>query len=245
MTESIAEQSRAIPISSGRMVRFAANMPLEIALLCTDGVRIERRYGDRVKYTLTDERTMYVDPFVADRIKELAIQPGELFQICKRQAKIGNRKTIYWAVEQSGEPSSQLERDLRESLDMARSRGTESQSIPNPDLTPSAAPVPPVPPPNAFYELEASSLSPEASNGKHGATDSGRISASPAPHVATDGTPALPCTQLAHALKTAISAAADAEKFAKTLDYNIRFTTDDIRSMGITVLIGMQQRMPR
>jgi len=96
MTESIAEQNRAIPISSGKMVRFAANMPLEIALQCTDGVRIEGRYGDRVKYTLMDDRTMYVDPFVADRIKELAIQPGELFQICKRQAKIGNRKTIYW-----------------------------------------------------------------------------------------------------------------------------------------------------
>ena len=52
----------------------------------------------------------------------------------------------------------------------------------------------------------------------------------------------MPDTQLAHALKTAIAAAAEAEKFAKTLDYNIRFTTEDVRSMGITVLIGMQQR---
>jgi Protein of unknown function (DUF3489) len=72
-----------------------------------------------------------------------------------------------------------------------------------------------------------------------------RIPRSPAPSFVKEAAPALPSTQLAHALKTAISAAADAEKFAKTLDYNIRFTTDDIRSMGITVLIGMQQRMPR
>jgi hypothetical protein len=55
----------------------------------------------------------------------------------------------------------------------------------------------------------------------------------------------LPDTQLAHALKTAIAAAADAETFAKTLNYNIRFTTEDVRSMGITVLIGMQQRIQR
>ena len=44
MMESIAEQHRAIPISSGKMVRFAANMPLEIALVCTDGVRVEERF---------------------------------------------------------------------------------------------------------------------------------------------------------------------------------------------------------
>jgi hypothetical protein len=50
---------------------------------------------------------------------------------------------------------------------------------------------------------------------------------------------------LAHALKTAIAAAADAETFAKTLNYSIRFTTEDVRSMGITILIGMQQRTPR
>jgi hypothetical protein len=234
MTESIAAQSRAIPISSGKMVRFAANMPLEIALQCTDGVRIEGRYGDRVKYTLMDDRTMYVDPFVAERIKELAIQPGELFQICKRQAKIGNRKTIYWAVEQPGVPS-QLERDLRKSLEMAKN--WDLQSIQNPDLAPPAAPVPPEPPTNAFHELEESSPDNGTSHTRDGANGLGQTT--------KDTAPPLPSTQLAHALKTAISAAADAEKFAKTLDYNIRFSTDDIRSMGITVLIGMQQRMPR
>jgi hypothetical protein len=240
MMESIAEQSRAIPISSGKMVRFAANMPLEVALVCTDGVRVEGRYGDRVKYTLTDERTMYVDPFVAERIKELAIQPGELFQICKRQAKIGDRKTIYWAVEQPGEPS-QLERDLRKSLDMAKSPEVELQSIQNPDLT---SPRPGRPNPAECVpriETRGQEIGRRMDWDSNG---SGQIQASPCPTVAKDATP-VPGTQLAHALKTAISAAADAEKFARTLDYNIRFTTDDIRSMGITVLIGMQQRMPR
>src|SRR5512142_3257064 len=89
-----ALRNGAIPISSRKMVRFTHNIPVEIALQCTEGVRIEGRYGDRVKYTLTDDRTMYVDPSVAERIKELDVQPGEIFQICKCQDKKGNPRTI-------------------------------------------------------------------------------------------------------------------------------------------------------
>ena len=98
MTESIPIRNGAIPISSRKMVRFTPNVPVEIALQCADGVRVEGRYGDRVKYTLTDDRTMYVDPFVAERIKELDIQPGELFLVCKRQArKAIARPSIGWS----------------------------------------------------------------------------------------------------------------------------------------------------
>jgi hypothetical protein len=238
MTEPLPNQNEALPISSRKMVRFAANVPLEIALKCADGIRVEGRYGDRVKYTLTDDRTMYVDPFVAERIKELAIQPGELFQVCKHQAKNGNRKTIYWAVEQAGESDTQLERDLRESLERAKA----------PDIAPApaAAADTQVPPPSPFYELGCSAPSNKSSNGHGARNGSGSVSATtPSGPSTDDSPPRVPDTQLAHALKTAIAAAAEAEKFAKTLDYNLRFTTEDVRSMGITVLIGMQQRTPR
>jgi len=216
MTEPMRERNGAIPISSRKMVRFAANLPIEIALQCVDGVRVEGRYGDRVKYTLTDDRTMYVDPLVAERIKELAIQPGELFQVCKRQAKKGNRRTIDWLVERNDEPETELERDLLASLEMLRAPEStpESAPAPSPPISPA---VTSEPPPSPFHEL--------------------------GPSVPVASRP--PDTQLAHALKTAIAAASDAEKFAKTLDYTIRFTTEDVRSMGITVLIGMQQRTPR
>jgi len=199
------------------MVRFAANVPIEIALQCVDGVRVEGRYGNRVRYTLTDDRTMYVAPFVAERIKELEIQPGEVFQVCKLQTKKGNSRTIHWAVERNGEEETQLERDLRESLARVNNPAIASR----PALTPSevTAPEADVPPPSPFHELD------------HSTPDHSALRP--------------PDTQLAHALKTAIAAAADAEKFAKTLDYNIRFTTEDVRSMGITVLIGMQQRVQR
>ncbi len=242
MTEPIPNPNRTVPISSRKMVRFTPNLPVEIALQCTDGVRVEGRYGDRVKYTLTDERTMYVDPFVAERIKELDVQPGELFQVCKCQAKKGNRKTIYWLVRRDGDAGSQLEEDLIESLNRARApRVATSPTLADPEAP--TAPMPPEPPPNTFYELDSSQVNPGTPNANPDGNGSGQVPAHPSPK--NNSTPALPGTQLAHALKTAISAAVDAETFAKTLDYNIRFTTDDIRSMGITVLIGMQQRIPR
>jgi hypothetical protein len=245
MTEPMSNVNGTIPISSRQMVRFVPNMPVEIALQCTDGVRIAGRYGDRVKYTLADNRTMCVDPFVADRIKELEIQPGELFQVCKRQAKKGNRKTIHWAVERFGEYESQLERDLRESLNRVNVPELARPSAPSPSELSTAAPLASAPPPSPFHELGLSA----ANNGNpadHGPRNgSGSVQAA-CTRVSTDEiAPQLPDTQLAHALKTAIAAAVDAEEFGKTLNYNIRFSTEDVRSMGITILIGMQQRTPR
>ncbi len=54
-----------------------------------------------------------------------------------------------------------------------------------------------------------------------------------------------PITKLEHALKTAISAAHDAEKFGSELGYVVRFDADAIKSMAITVLINMSERVQR
>jgi hypothetical protein len=50
-----------------------------------------------------------------------------------------------------------------------------------------------------------------------------------------------PSTKLEHALKTAISAAYSAEKFGAELGYVVRFDSDAIKSMAITVLINMSE----
>jgi hypothetical protein len=47
---------------------------------------------------------------------------------------------------------------------------------------------------------------------------------------------------LESALKTAVSAAAAAEKHGLEIGYNVRFTPADIRAMGISVLISMEGR---
>jgi hypothetical protein len=177
------------------MVRFEANVPIEIALQCVDGVRVAGRYGDRVKYTLTDERTMYVAPFVAERIKELEIQPGEVFQVCKLQAKKGNSRTIHWAVERGGEEETQLERDLRGSL--ARLNNPDIASMP---LIPPAiaAPEAHVPPPSPFHELEHSAPDGIIRNG-HGRENGSGKTATNSPPSIDNPVAGPPDTQLAHA----------------------------------------------
>ena len=96
------------------ILRFEMNVPVEVALQGEGGITVAGRFGDRVMYTLTDHRRMYVAPFVARRICELGIQAGEPFQICKRQVKTGQTKTVQWVVEPLGaERETQLQRELR------------------------------------------------------------------------------------------------------------------------------------
>jgi len=53
----------------------------------------------------------------------------------------------------------------------------------------------------------------------------------------------IPSTALENALKTAVSAAAAAEKHAAQIGYTVRFTPQDIRAMGISVLIDQGRRV--
>jgi hypothetical protein len=57
-----------------------------------------------------------------------------------------------------------------------------------------------------------------------------------------DDPPPIPLIRLEHALKTAVHAAAKAEKHGLGIGYTIRFTPSDIRAMAISVLIGMDRR---
>ena len=154
-----APRNGAIPISSRKMVRFTPNLPVEIALQRTDGVRIEGRYGDRVKYTLTDDRTMYVDPSVAEQIKELDVQPGEVFQVCKCQDKIGNRRTVFWLVRRGCDVGPQLERDLLASLERARNARITARPGHDQAALALATPGSPEPPTEPFHESDTSSAS--------------------------------------------------------------------------------------
>jgi hypothetical protein len=53
--------------------------------------------------------------------------------------------------------------------------------------------------------------------------------------------PSVPATKLEQALKTAILASANAEKYGAEIGYTVRFTPEAIKCMAISVLIGMEQ----
>ena len=52
---------------------------------------------------------------------------------------------------------------------------------------------------------------------------------------------AQPVTKLEQALKTAILASANAERYGAEIGYTVRFTPEAIKCMAISVLIGMEQ----
>jgi hypothetical protein len=216
------------------ILRFEMNVPTEVALQSSAGVSVEGRYGNRVMFNLTDGRVMYVPPIVAGKIEAAGIVSGEPFQLCKALVKAGQRRSVEWLLDRTHpEPSREsapegiaagasdtpLEHDLRRSIEMANANKA--------GLGPAIC--------TCSEEIQRA----PHSNGNVMSNGNG-------------GTPALdpnvpspPITKLEHALKTAISAAYNAEKFGSELGYVVRFDADAIKSMAITVLINMSERTAR
>ena len=176
---------------------------------------------------------MYVPPIVATKIEAEGIVAGERFELCKAQIKNGHGRSVEWALrrldpeEQLVEiapdapaPETQLERDLRVSTEIANAKKASGES-----------PEPPHPTPAPVTTM---------TNGNGNGTRENTVLASPAPVAAPNENPQpRSLTKLEHALKTAISAAHNAEKYGSELGYVVRFDADAIKSMAITVLINM------
>jgi len=195
------------------ILRFPTSVPLEVALASPQGTLVQGRYGDRMMFNLTDGQVMYVPPIVANKIEAEGIGPGEPFELCKFQVKTGQRRAIEWSVRRL-DP----EQPAREKSEKIQSPETQLES-----------------------DLRASVAIANGKNGKQTATDD------PPPNlpIVEENLPAKPPTQpltkLESALKTAISAAHSAEKFGAEIGYVVRFDSDAIKSMAITVLINMNE----
>ena len=215
------------------ILRFQPNVPTQVALQSSQGVVVEGRYGNRMMFTLSDGRVMYVPPIVATKIEAEGIAAGERCELCKAQIKNGHGRSVEWAVrrlnpeEQLAEiatdapaPESQLEHDLRVSTEIANAKRASRESPESP--SPEPAPAKPM------------------TNGNGNETGESTAPASPVPVAAQNDNPQpRSVTKLEHALKTAISAAHNAEKYGSELGYVVRFDADAIKSMAITVLINM------
>ncbi len=190
------------------ILRFAVNVPAVVALANERGNHVEGRYGDQVMYTLADDRVIYVPPAVEARLEELAIAAGEPFEIVKREMRNGTRKWIEWQVRKVP-PEEVAATPVAEELPLS--------DPPQPGGAGTGAPAP------------------EAEGGGTNGTANGH--AGPA-------LPALPDPISGggiHAMDLALNGAAEiaqrVESRAARKGYSLRFTSEDIRAIGLTLFI--------
>ncbi len=196
-----------------QILRFTTNVPEEVALRSTSGKRVEGRYGEQMLFNLFDDRVMYVPLIVAQRIRELDIADGEAFEICKAEAREGNRKWIEWRVRRYDEP--------------------------RPAASPPAAAAAEATPPNNVQEPGGQGAN-GSGNGRGGGHN-GRPR--PPYEATADGTilPAPITGRKVTVMEVAMNAAADVaqrvESRASLRNYPLHFTSEDIRAIGLTMFI--------
>ncbi len=196
-----------------QILRFTTNLPEEVTLRSTSGKRVEGRYGEQMMFNLFDDRIMFVPLIVAERIRELDIGSGEAFEICKAEVREGNRKWIEWKVRKLEEPQQ-----------------------------------PPTSGNGTAAAATAQSKAPDHRNGSTNGCDnepSGRANghAQTQYQAASDGTllPAPITGRGVTVMEVAMNAAAEVaqrvEQRAALRNYSLRFSSEDIRAIGLTIFI--------
>jgi hypothetical protein len=69
--------------------------PQTIALQYADGKPVQSRFsGDQLMFSLVDGRKWYTEPYVQMKLDAIRVQPGEPFEVEKRESQSGNRRTV-------------------------------------------------------------------------------------------------------------------------------------------------------
>jgi hypothetical protein len=198
-------------------VVFQTNVPVTAALAYADGIKGEGRYGDQVMYSLCDERVMYVPPVVRDKLVELGIKQKESFSICKDERRDGNRRFIEWVVkrlesEQAGVQSP--EPTGSHSPSVASAPGAVTGGVVGSNGNCSASPIGNASSGNGNGDRSTNGKGPGPSNGSHAGLASLRA-----------------------ALAASIDAAIEAERYATEHGLSVRFGSEDLRAMALSLFI--------
>jgi len=197
-------------------VEFLPNVPVEIALKFATGKPINGQYGERVMFSLVDNRVMFLDLAVALQISTLGVKAGEKFFLKK-----------VWSG-RKGEPQDWTawlspETELKRAQELARATGDEENAL--------------------RYQgtidgrLKAQELAGERGDGTLLVDAPPPIP--PARSDSLDGKPVpRPVTRLEDALCTVVAAVHSATKYAKEIGYQCPlFTSEDLRTMANTLMI--------
>src|ERR1022692_842297 len=85
-------------------IQFQTNLPVELALQYLEGKPVDSQFGGvQHLFSTTDNRVFFVSEMVgniiADQLKKLCVQKGEVIEICKAEVTQGRgRKSIQWRI---------------------------------------------------------------------------------------------------------------------------------------------------
>jgi hypothetical protein len=123
------------PVHQREVVKFVPSVPVEVALkYAMPGKVVSTRNGERVLFTLADDRVMFLDLGVARKVEDLGVNVREKFFVCMPPAGKKDAKWNVWrspetekaAVEVAPQPESasaeesSLEQKLRESIELVK-----------------------------------------------------------------------------------------------------------------------------
>ena len=211
------------------ILRFEINIPVQVSLKCDGGRDVDGRYGPQVLYTLADGRLMYLEPKAARQIEELKIIAGELFLICKREVKSGQKTSVQWEVSRVGSMPKSGGPTLVQPAEVSMSAALQSSRT---------------------TAVSCPAQSPQRSNGQAAMpglfTEAMPVAGNDADiPLETQLRSSIPeLAKLEYALKTAIAAAAGAEQFGNQIGYVVHFGPNDIRAMAIDVFITGSKDRP-
>ena len=193
------------------ILKCELNVPSEIALKFPDGINVQSQYGMKVLYTLVDERKFFAPPFLADKIKNLKIGPGERFSICK---KTGEGNKVQWEIKRVAPPASGPELVAPAHSQAATVGASQNTQHSNGNRQ------------ETLTQLGNVLVNGVPENGH-------QASPKPAPACLMTGQSQFCLQQLI----AAIEAVHAAEKYAKAMNRPVTFTSEDIRAFAISCFI--------
>jgi hypothetical protein len=135
----ICEKEKRVMTQKRDVVKFAPNAPVEVALKYSlPGKIISTQNGERVMYTLIDNRVMFLDLSIAKKVEDLGVNVREKFFICRPSLSTKGAEWNVWRSPEPEEPSAEakptqtqqqefsleqespLERKLRESIELVK-----------------------------------------------------------------------------------------------------------------------------
>ena len=193
-------------------VEFVTNVPVPVVLAYDDGLEVEGKFGAQAMYSLEDGRVMYVPLIVQQQIRKLGIRKGQEFYITKSELKSGTRRSIQWIVDAN---------DTAEPL------------AAKPEPPPGKAPVNLTPP-----KAPAAITGP---NGEApGSTRTANVAASN-PAVRDQAVNGHSRQEvLLQSMLAAIHVAMSAERRAADEGWSLRFSSEDVRAIGLSLFIGQR-----